>query len=116
MGLQAFVELLKVDGAAIASLAGFMSLGIFAFVQALKVLRVLKTSEATGVAALAIGGVEGALVIAGYFLPAFVPVGIVIYAVAIAVSTAALGYEYLAKPIMGSARPEAPVSTEDFNA
>ena len=115
MSLAELVASLQVDGDAVVALAGAMALGIFALTQALKVLGVLTDPVVTGRIALVIGGAEGALVVAAYFFPAFVPVGMIVYATVLAVSAAANGYQYLAKPFLSRLFPGASFSSEDLS-
>lgn len=115
MSLADFVGLLQVDFDAVAALAAVMAAGVLAFVQALKVFGVLKTAEGTGRAALIIAVVEGLLVVAGFFFPAFIPVGLIVYGTAIAVSAAGLGYQYLAKPILTRLFPDIALSSDELS-
>lgn len=115
MNLADFVALLELDWAVVGALASAMSVGVLAFVQALKVFHILQTPERTGQAALIIAGVEGSLVVAGYFFPVFVPVGLIIYATAIAASAAGLGYQYLAKPLVKAFFKNALLSSDELN-
>jgi hypothetical protein len=115
MDLGSFVAQLSVDFDAVTALAGVMAVGVFAFVQALKVFGILTEPTWTGRAALIVAAVEGALVVLGYFFPAFIPVGLIIYGTAIAVSAAGLGYQYLAKPIIGALFPSAAIASDELN-
>ena len=115
MDLATFVELLKVNADAVAAIASFIALGVLSFTQALKVVGIVTSGEGAGRVSLGTAGFLGALVLAGYFLPAFLPVGMVVYSVMLAVSAAANGYEYLAKPLVSRFFPEASISTEDLS-
>lgn len=112
MSIADLVAQLAVDWEAVATLSGIMAVGVFLFTMALKVFGILKDGAWTGRAALIIAGVEGAFVVAGLFFPAAIPLGVVVYATALAASAAGLFYKGLAKPIINKLVGEDVMSTE----
>lgn len=116
MDFAEFVAQLSLDWEAVITLAGFLAVGIFGTIQTLKVLHVVKDESQAGRAALVVSGLLGALVVGGYFFPAFMPIGLAMYGIVLATDAAALGYKYLAKPVVTRLFPKAEISTSDLNA
>lgn len=115
MDFGEFVAQLSLDWDAVLTLAGFLAVGIFGTIQTLKVLRVVKDQRQAGIASLTVAGLLGSLVVGGYFFPAFLPVGLAVYGIVLATDAAALGYKYLAKPVVTRLFPKAEVSVSDLS-
>jgi hypothetical protein len=104
-------DLLQVDPAAIAQLAGFIAIGVFLGVQALKVFGVVKDNA--GKWALGIAGFIGIAAGVAYFVPVAGPVIAIVYGLFLGAVTAGLFYQYLAKPFFEKLGLD--VSTSDLN-
>jgi hypothetical protein len=115
MDFAEFVSMLEANWDAVITLAGILAVGVALTVQTLKVTIPAITEARVGYVALGTAAVLGVLVTAGYFFPEFVPVGMAIYGIVLAADFAALGYKYLAKPILGRVFPKAEITTSDLS-
>lgn len=115
MDFKEFADLLTLDVDAILAVASYLSVGIFALVQDLKVLGLVTDSGSLGKVTLLISAVFGAALVAGYYFPQVLPVITLLYSLIIGVSAAGLGYKYLASPILKKLFPGIPLSTDDLN-
>jgi len=104
-------DLLRVDPAIIGELAGFIAIGVFLSVQALKVFSVIKDNA--GKWALGIAGGIGIAAGVAYFVPAAAPVIAIVYGLFLGAMLAGLFYQYLAKPFFEKLGLD--VSTSDLN-
>jgi hypothetical protein len=115
MDFAEFVSMLEANWDAVIQLAGILAVGVALTVQTLKVTVPAINEARVGYVALGTAAVLGALVTAGYFFPQFVPVGMAIYGIVLAADFAALGYKYLAKPILSRVFPKAEITTNDLS-
>ena len=104
-------DLLQVDPAVVGQLAGFIAIGVFLSVQALKVFGVIKDNA--GKWALGIAGFIGVAAGVAYFIPAAGPVIAIVYGLFLGAMLAGLFYEYLAKPFFEKLGLD--VSASDLN-
>ena len=115
MDFAEFVSLLEANWESVLTLAGILAVGVALTVQTLKVTIPAITESSVGYVALGTAAVLGVLVTAGYFFPEFIAVGMAIYGIILAADFAALGYKYLAKPILGAVFPKAEITVDDLS-
>lgn len=111
MSLADFAAQLQLDVDSILMIATFIVPGIVGTVQTLKVLQVTSNTQ---MVVLGVGGFLGALVMAGYFFPSFLPIGLVIYSLILATDSAVLGWKYLGQPVLSKLFPGAELTTSEL--
>ena len=115
MDFAEFVSMLEANWDAVITLAGILAVGVALTVQTLKVTVPAINEQRVGYVALGTAAILGGLVTAGYFFPEFVVVGMAVYSIVLAADFAALGYKYLAKPVLGRVFPKAEISVDDLS-